>query len=87
MNIATKVSGFALATAAAAIFVAAPMASAKDSSSTVGHCMGVNACKGRSSCKTAQNSCKGDNSCKGKGFVKLTKEQCDQVGGTYEPGD
>lgn len=46
------------------------------------HCEGVNTCKGSSDCKTADNECAGLNSCKGHGFVALTAEQCEKVGGT-----
>ncbi len=47
-------------------------------------CMGVNACKGKSSCHTATHSCGGANACKGKGWVKVSKEVCDQLGGTVQ---
>ncbi|NOZ11432.1 MAG: hypothetical protein GXP09_10380 [Gammaproteobacteria bacterium] len=82
MSVAKKISGFALATAAAAMFAGAPMmASAAEADGATIHCMGVNACKGKSSCKTASSACKGQNSCKGKGYVKVSKETCDQLGG------
>ncbi len=75
----------ALATAAAAAFLAAPMAAAAaDDAGTVGHCMGANACKGRSSCRTEHHGCRGQNACKGQGFVDLTRAQCEQVGGVFE---
>jgi hypothetical protein len=78
---AAKLTGIAIATAAAGLFAfAAPaMAGAK-----TGHdvkCYGVNACKGKASCKTATNGCKGQNSCKGQGFVSMSKQACEQVGG------
>ena len=37
----------------------------------------MNSCKGQSACKSANNACKGQNSCKGKGFVEMTKAECD----------
>jgi hypothetical protein len=40
-------------------------------------CEGVNSCKGQSACKSANNACKGLNSCKGKGFLEMTKAECD----------
>jgi hypothetical protein len=40
-------------------------------------CEGVNSCKGHSDCKSAANSCKGQNGCAGKGFVMMTKAECD----------
>ena len=83
MKTAPKLTGIALATAAAAMFAGAPVtASAGDS--TQGHCVGVNACKGKSSCATADNKCKGHNACKGKGFVVVDKATCDQLGGKFE---
>jgi hypothetical protein len=76
--------GSALAALAAALFLAAP-GGAVAADQVTGHCMGVNACKGHSSCSSAHNSCEGHNACKGQGFVELTRQQCDQVGGTFEP--
>lgn len=83
MKTASKITGIALATAAAAAFAATPMtAFAGDSSK--GHCVGVNACKGKSSCASAENKCKGQNACKGHGFVAVDKATCDQLGGKFE---
>jgi uncharacterized membrane protein len=48
-------------------------------------CSGVNACKGKSSCAGANSSCASQNSCKGQGWVKVSKEACDQLGGKVEP--
>ena len=81
---AAKMSGLAVATAAAALFLAAPMAMADDSGGAVGKCVGGNSCKGQSSCKGAKNSCKGQNSCKGAGWTSATKADCDKAGGTYQ---
>ena len=72
----------ALAATAAAMFALAPVGTMAAGESV--HCMGVNACKGMSSCKTASSSCKGLNSCKGQGFVAVSKEVCEQLGG--KPG-
>jgi len=81
MSYSNKLTGIALATAAAAMFAAAPVSAGDNGGSTV-KCMGVNACKGMSSCKTADSACKGQNSCKGHGFVKIRdKETCEQLGG------
>ena len=73
-----KLTGLALATAAAGMFaittalpVAAQGANVK--------CEGVNACKGQGGCKTAGSSCKGQNSCKGKGWVEMTQAECDKA--------
>jgi hypothetical protein len=86
MGFGTDNTGSALATLAATLFLATPISSV-GSDKAIGHCVGVNACKGQSSCKSAKNSCKGQNACKGRGFVELTKEQCDQVGGSFEPSE
>ena len=80
-------SDAAIAAAAAALLIAgtalsAPMQLAADDAK--GHCMGANACKG--ACKTASNACKGQNACKGKGFMEMTKAECDAAKGTFEPG-
>ena len=80
MSVAKKISGFALATAAATLFAGAPIAVHAAKKGEV-HCYGVNACKGKSSCATASNACKGQNSCKGKGYVIVSKKVCDQLGG------
>ena len=81
MNTAKKISGVALAAAAATMFAVAPMnASAMEK----GKCVGGNSCKGQSACATASSSCAGQNSCKGTGWVKTTKADCDAKGGTFE---
>ena len=67
---------FALASAAAALFVAGATAPALADEAEV-KCEGVNSCKGQSACSTAQNECAGKNSCKGKGFLMLTPEECE----------
>ncbi len=76
-----KVSGLAIATAAASMFaMTAPMSASAGEANV--QCMGVNSCKGMSSCKTASSSCKGLNSCKGQGFVAVSAAACEQLGGT-----
>ena len=74
---AKKLTGIALATAAAGLFVTASIPAASAAEEARIHCDGVNACKGESSCQTANNACKGQNSCKGKGWLYLTKAECD----------
>jgi hypothetical protein len=68
--------GLTVASAAAALFVAATPALAADSTMAQVKCYGVNACKGQGQCKTAMNSCKGHNSCKGQGFVMMDEKAC-----------
>jgi hypothetical protein len=82
MNTANKTTGAAIAIAAAAMLATAPMSAS--ASSQVGKCMGANSCKGHSACKTATSSCKGLNACKGKGFMEMTKAQCDEAEGKFE---
>jgi hypothetical protein len=81
MTSVKKVTGLAIATAAAGLFaIAAPLSTAVAGSDI--QCVGVNACKGHSSCKTGTSSCKGLNACKGQGFVAVSAEACEQLGGT-----
>ncbi|MCG6968374.1 MAG: hypothetical protein LJE85_01275 [Gammaproteobacteria bacterium] len=75
-----KTTGIALAVAAAGLFSMAPIAVSAGSDSEV-KCFGVNKCKGHNDCKTANNACKGKNSCKGQGFVNMSEEACEKVGG------
>ena len=83
MNQTSKLSGVALAAAAATLFIAgcasegssAPAKTA-DAGTVMVKCYGANACKGQAECKTADNSCKGQNACKGKGFVTMTEKAC-----------
>lgn len=77
-----RITGLALAAAAATLFATAPM-TASAAESKEGHCMGVNACKGKSDCKTAHNACEGKNACKGKGMVMMDEETCEQMGGDF----
>lgn len=79
-----KSRNMALASAAAALFVAsfgAPSqpAFADHHEGEKVKCEGVNSCKGASSCKTLTSDCAGHNACKGKGFVMLTPEECEQA--------
>jgi uncharacterized membrane protein len=69
-------STIALAAAAAVMFSAVGASTAQAAAGKV-KCEGVNSCKGQSACKSANNACKGQNSCKGKGFVEMTKAECD----------
>jgi hypothetical protein len=71
-----KMSGIALAAAAAVMFSTAFVSTASADDAKV-KCEGVNSCKGKSACKSANNSCKGQNSCKGKGFLEMSQAKCD----------
>ena len=83
MNTANKITGLAIAAAAAAMFVMAPVAQAAKHEGMV-HCTGVNGCKGKSECKTASNGCKGQNACKGKGMTSMSEKDCTTKGGKVE---
>ncbi|HEU4653318.1 MAG TPA: hypothetical protein VFS47_04990 [Steroidobacteraceae bacterium] len=72
----SKISGAAIATAAALMFGTVVLNVAQADEAKV-KCEGVNACKGQSACATAHNACQGQNSCKGQGYLKLTKAECD----------
>jgi len=81
---AKKLTGLALATAAAGIFAAATMApasAAKHEADEKVRCDGINACSGKAECKTATNECKGQNSCKGQGWVLVSAKECTDKGG------
>ncbi len=94
MSSVKKMSGMAIASAAAALFLSgcdgAPTGSdagnAVDAASSANeaeiHCVGINACKGHSGCATADSSCKGQNSCKGKGWLPMSETECESEGGT-----
>jgi hypothetical protein len=79
-----RVSGAALAVAAAGLFLGGAAATVSAAGTAQIHCVGVNACKGQSDCKTANSSCKGHNECKGQGFVAMTEKECTAVGGKIE---
>ena len=81
MDINKRLTGAAIAGAAAALFLAG--CSTTGSSTHFDNpayakvkCYGANACKGQAECKTAMNACKGQNECKGHGFVSLTEQAC-----------
>ncbi|MEK7206336.1 MAG: hypothetical protein AAB134_00435 [Pseudomonadota bacterium] len=77
---ARKLTGLALATAAAGLFATAGIPAAYAGKEVAkAHCDGVNSCKGQSACQTASSACKGQNSCKGKGWLLLSKEECNAV--------
>lgn len=67
MNTA-KMTGIALATAAAGLFSMGAMSTAFAADASV-KCEHSTACKGQSACKTANNACKGQNACKGEGMT------------------
>ena len=76
-----KFTGAALASSVAGLFVSAPGQALAGSEGDKVKCWGVNACKGKSDCKTPEGNCKGTNSCKGHGYVEMSRETCEQIGG------
>ncbi len=74
-------SGAALAATAATLLLSGVVASQVSAAGAEaqGHCVGANACKGHGACKSASNSCKGHNACKGKGFLSMTKAECEKI--------
>jgi uncharacterized membrane protein len=81
MKLANR-SGAAIATAVAALIVTAvPLGVVSAHAAGKGKCIGANACKGQSDCG-GKNGCGGQNACKGKGYLSMTKAQCDKIPGT-----
>ena len=86
MKTVSKMSGIALASAAAALLLAGCSSGDGYSAGAAKQvadikCSGINSCKGTSACKTATSACKGQNSCKGQGWVKASKADCVAKGG------
>ena len=89
-----KLTGVAMAMAAAALFSGcqngggmktSSSSSAMASATTdLAHCYGVNACNGHNDCKGAGNACAGKAACKGQGFVNTTAKSCGDIGGTVK---
>ncbi|MGH9577716.1 MAG: BufA2 family periplasmic bufferin-type metallophore [Terriglobales bacterium] len=77
-----KLTGIALATAAAGLFATTQVYAASHAGAAQGakvKCEGVNACKGKGDCKGSKNECKGKAACKGQGFTELSKADCDKA--------
>ncbi len=78
---AKKLTGLAIATAAAGLFAAMPAMAAGQGTDDKVKCEGANGCKGQGACKTAKNDCAGKNDCKGKGWVSVSAKDCKDKGG------
>jgi hypothetical protein len=97
MRTASKLSGVALASAAATLLLAGcggsetakvdkeAMPEAATKVATI-KCSGINSCKGTGACASATHACAGQNSCKGQGWVKASKADCDAKGGKVVTG-
>jgi uncharacterized membrane protein len=79
------------AVTAAALFVSAcggssaPPADATTATASADtvKCLGIHECKGQSQCAVeGGHACAGQNDCKGKGWIKVSKSECDAKGGT-----
>lgn len=81
MNASTKMTGMALAAAAAALFTTASIGTAVAAEEAKVQCTGANACKGQGACKSAKNDCAGKNGCKGQGFLNISEKECAAKGG------
>lgn len=84
MSKVKTLSGIALATSAAALFASSAVMGAEagaSASEALVHCHGVNACRERGNCRSAESKCKGQNACKGHGWVPVTAQICEQLGG------
>lgn len=98
MNSVKKMSGVALASAAATLLLAgcggdSSKTAAKVESATTDapkvaevKCSGINSCKGTGACASATHACAGQNSCKGQGWIKASKADCDAKGGKVVAG-
>ena len=64
-----KITGMALATAAAGLFSAVSVGTASAADAKV-HCENSTACKGQGACATATHGCSGMNACKGQGWTE-----------------
>ncbi|MEE9444688.1 MAG: hypothetical protein V3V19_03380 [Cocleimonas sp.] len=85
MNQVKKLSGLALATAAATMLLAGTTVNAAKHEKAAAaeiKCSGINSCKGTSACATATSACAGQNGCKGQGWIKSSAKECADKGGT-----
>lgn len=73
-------AGLVLGTSGCASKSTAPAAG----SSVSGECHGINACKGQGACGGKGHGCAGQNKCKGHGWLKMTKKECSEKGGTFK---
>lgn len=79
MKASQKITGAALAAAAAGLLMTVAVAPVQAQDAKKMQCEGVNACKGKNDCSTAKNGCKGMGACKGMGFMSMTQEECDRA--------
>lgn len=92
MSVTKKIPVSSFASTAAALFVAAcggsaePAADATSVEAAEGEsvkCLGIHECKGQAQCGVeGGHACAGQNDCKGKGWIKVSKKECADKGGT-----
>lgn len=49
-----------------------------------GECHGINSCKAKGACAGKEHRCAGLNACKGQGWLKMTREACEEKKGTFQ---
>ena len=76
-----KMTGIALAIAAAGFVATTSNVSAAAGTTDLVHCYGVNKCGGHNDCKSEGNACAGKASCNGTGFVAMPSKSCGDIGG------
>lgn len=76
MNAVKRLTGVAIAAAAAGMFMTVGVGNAVAAEKGKTMCEGVSACKGQGACKTATSACKGQNACKGHGALEMTEADC-----------
>ena len=78
--------GLVLAAAAAGLLgTTGVQAAVEERDGQQGRCYGANSCKGRGECRSVSNECAGKNSCRAKGFRSMTRGQCDEFSGEFQP--
>jgi hypothetical protein len=78
MNKMQKITGIAIAAAAAGMFSMVTVGNAFADDAKV-HCANQSSCKGQNDCKGAKNDCKGHGACKGQGVKDMSKADCDKA--------
>jgi hypothetical protein len=64
---------------------ASPAVGADADASRKVRCYGVNECSGQTACDVAGKwDCAGNNDCRGKGWLKVSKAECDTKGGSED---
>lgn len=79
-TVRTTLVGAAVAGLIGAAGMATSLTAVAQSGNMMGKCIGANSCKGQSNCaQVGKNDCAGKNACGGKGFLEMTKAECDAI--------